>query len=86
MALQVGSFRDALIEAGATSTSASSAATEVAEYNSRLAATDTRLAVLTWMAGANIALAFLVVGSVFAIWNKVGDLSGQIVQIASRTH
>jgi hypothetical protein len=38
------------------------------------------------MAGANIALAFLVLGSVFAIWNKVGDLSSQIVQIASRIH
>jgi uncharacterized ion transporter superfamily protein YfcC len=38
------------------------------------------------MAGANIALAFLVLGSVFAIWNKVGDLSSQIAQIASRIH
>ena len=53
MALQLGSLRDALIEAGATSTSAISAAAEVGEYDSRLAATDTRLAVLTWMAGAN---------------------------------
>jgi hypothetical protein len=82
MALQLGSLRDALIAAGATSTIASSAAA----YDSRLAATDTRLAVLTWMAGANIALAFLVLGSVFAIWNKVGDLSGQVAQIASRIH
>jgi hypothetical protein len=86
MALQLGSLRDALIEAGATSTSAISAAAEVGEYDSRLAATDTRLAVLTWMAGANIALAFLALGSGFAIWNKVGDLSGQIAQIASRIH
>jgi hypothetical protein len=38
------------------------------------------------MAGANIALAFLALGSGFAIWNKVGDLSGQIAQIASRIH
>lgn len=56
MALQLGALRDALIDAGASPEKAGDAAAEVGAYDSRLAAIDTRLAVLTWMSGTNIVL------------------------------
>lgn len=56
MALQLGALRDALIDAGASPEKAGEAAAEVGGYDSRLAAIDTRLAVLTWMAGTNVVL------------------------------
>jgi hypothetical protein len=56
MALQLGALRDALIEAGASDAKAERAAEELAGYENRLASMDTRLAVLTWVAGANFAL------------------------------
>ena len=56
MALQLGALRTALIDAGASEDKADKASEEVASYDNRLASIDTRLAVLTWMAGTNIVL------------------------------
>jgi hypothetical protein len=56
MALQLGALRDALIDAGATPDKASKAAEEVAGYENRLGAIETRLTVLTWMVASAIAL------------------------------
>lgn len=56
MALQLGALRDALIDAGASVPKADAAAEELASYENRLAAIDSRLSVLTWMAGTNIVL------------------------------
>ncbi|HTI81800.1 MAG TPA: hypothetical protein VL614_15230 [Acetobacteraceae bacterium] len=56
MALQLGALREALIDAGATTDKADKAAEELAGYENRLASIDTRLSVLTWMAGTNIVL------------------------------
>jgi hypothetical protein len=55
MALQLGALRDALVDAGATVEKANKAAEELAGYESRLAGIDTRLSVLTWIAGTNLA-------------------------------
>jgi hypothetical protein len=55
MALQLGALRDALVEAGATVDKANKAAEELAGYENRLAGIDTRLSVLTWIAGTNLA-------------------------------
>jgi hypothetical protein len=51
MALQLGSLREALVDAGASQASAAKAAEEVAAYDNRLAAIDTRLSVLMVMVG-----------------------------------
>jgi hypothetical protein len=56
MALQSGALRDALIDAGARPDKADKAAEELASYENRLAGIDTRLTVLTWVAGTNLAL------------------------------
>jgi hypothetical protein len=56
MALQSGALRDALIDAGAKPDKADKAAEELASYENRLAGIDTRLTVLTWVAGTNLAL------------------------------
>ncbi len=85
MALQLGALRNALLEAGATADKADKAAEEVAGYDNRIAGVETRLAVLTWMAGANLALTLLLFGSVFALWSRLGDIAGQLAQLA-RAH
>ncbi len=86
MALQLGALRDALIEAGASHATADRASEEVATYNTRLAGMETRLAVLTWMAGAVIGLTLLVLGNVIALWAKLRDISGQLTQIGHSLH
>ncbi|HKM62900.1 MAG TPA: hypothetical protein VJY39_10455 [Acidisphaera sp.] len=65
MALQLGALRDALLEAGVSEDKARKAAEEMAGYENRLASIDTRLSVLTWMAGTNIALTVAVLFKVF---------------------
>lgn len=80
MALQLGATREAFIAAGAPPEKASAAAEELAGYDSRLAGVETRLAVLTWMAGANLGLTLLVLGSLFALWSKLGDVAAQIAR------
>ena len=65
MAILIGDLRAALVNAGATEELANKAATEVATYKARLAGVETRLSVLTWMAGANIALTTAILFRVF---------------------
>ena len=86
MAMQLGALRDALIEAGASHSKADQASEEVAIYDTRLAGVETKLAVLTWMAGAMIGLTLLVLGNVIALWSKLGDISGQLTQIGRSLH
>ncbi len=81
MALQLGSLRNALLEAGATPDKADRAAEEVASFDSRISGVETRLAVLTWMAGANLGLTLLLLGTAFALWSKLGELGGQIARL-----
>jgi hypothetical protein len=45
---------DALRDAGASEEKSRKAAEAIANYDSRLAAIDTRLTVLTWMVGTNL--------------------------------
>jgi hypothetical protein len=56
MPLQLGALRDALLSAGAPPDKADKAAEELAGYENRFAGIETRLAVLTWMAGTNLVL------------------------------
>lgn len=86
MAILMGDLRRALISAGAAEDLADKAATEIATYEIRLAGTEARLSALTWMAGTNLALILLVAGVVFAVWSKLGEVSGQIAAIAARIH
>jgi hypothetical protein len=78
MALQLGALREALIEAGASPEKAAKAAEELAGYENRLAAVETRLVLLTWMIGGLYAV--LIVLGVPALWlllrvaSKVGAL------------
>lgn len=57
MALQLGALRDALMEAGASE--------EAAGYEVRLASMDSRLSVLTWIAGTNVALTIAILFKLF---------------------
>ncbi len=86
MALQLGALRTALVDAGASPANAERAAEEVAGYDNRLAGLETRVAVLTWMVGANLGLTLLIVGSLFAVWSKLGEVSGQLAQLARMVH
>ena len=65
MAILMGDLRAALVNAGATEELANKAATEVATYEARLAGVETRLSVLTWMVGANIAIGVATMFRVF---------------------
>lgn len=65
MALQLGALRDALISAGAPSEKADKAAEELAGYEIRLASIDSRLSVLSWIAGTNLALAMAILFKLF---------------------
>jgi hypothetical protein len=56
MALQLGATREAFIAAGVPTDKANAAAEELAGYDNRLAAMDTRLTLLTWMVGFNLVL------------------------------
>jgi hypothetical protein len=70
MALQLGALRDALLSAGVPPDKADKAAEEVAGYENRLS--ETRLAVLTWMVGAQIAFTVPVVWLLLRVAGKVG--------------
>jgi len=63
--LQLGALREALIEAGASPEKAAKAAEEVAEFEFRLSRIESRLDVLTWMVGFNLALTAAIVGRPF---------------------
>lgn len=78
MALQLGALRNALLEAGASEDKADRAAEEVASYETRLASIESRLSVLTWMAGANITLVLLILGSQLTLWAKLSELATRL--------
>ena len=65
MTLMLGRLFDALRAGGTPEDKAREAAEEVAAYESRLSNVETRLAVLTWMVGANIALTVAVLVKLF---------------------
>jgi hypothetical protein len=65
MAIQLGALRDALIGAGAKPAAAEKASEEVAAY-SRVSSLESRLRVLTWLAGVNAAMVLLVLVKLFA--------------------
>jgi hypothetical protein len=64
--LQLGALREALLEAGASPDKANKAAEELASYETRLAGIETKLAVLVWMVGFNLAMTLAVLWRVFA--------------------
>ena len=65
MAILMGDLRAALVDAGASEELATKAATEVATYEARLAGLESRVTLLTWMVGANLALSTTVLFRVF---------------------
>jgi hypothetical protein len=65
MTIMISEIFDALIDAGATEEKSRRAAEAMAGYDNRLAAIDTRLAVLTWMTGANTAMTLAVLVKLF---------------------
>ncbi len=75
MALQLGDLRDALIDAGASPEKAEKAAEEVAGYENRL----TRLTTLVQVA---IGILVVLIGSQAGLWVKLGEISGQLAQMA----
>jgi hypothetical protein len=66
MALMMGSLYDALRSSGVEDEKARKAAEEVAGYENRLASMESRLGLLTWMVGFNIALTVGVLWKLFA--------------------
>jgi hypothetical protein len=65
MALQLGALREALLDAGASPEKANKAAEELASYETRLAGIETKLAVLVWMVGTNVAMTLAIFWRVF---------------------
>jgi len=83
MALQLGALRDALLEAGATPEKAAKASEELAGYDIRLGRLETKLDVsLVLLAGLIITL----IGSQFAFWQKLGEISGQLTALSHIIH
>ena len=71
MALMLGALYEALKDAHASEESARRAAEEVAAYESRLAAIDTKLAVLQALVGVNVALTSGVLWLAFSILGRL---------------
>jgi hypothetical protein len=86
MAMQLGALRDALLDAGVSVDKAAKAAEEGAAYDMRLAGLETRVSVLTWMVGANVGLTVLAIGGLVTLASKLGEISGQIAQLARGIH
>jgi hypothetical protein len=74
MALQLGALRDAFLAANVPPEKAAAAA-EVAAY-------DTRLTHLTTLVQVAFGLLVVLMGSQAAIWIKMGEISGQLTQLA----
>jgi hypothetical protein len=70
MSLRLGALHDALLDPG-NADKAQRAAEEVANYDTRLASVDSRLTVLTWMVGTNVALTL---GVLWLCFNLVSRL------------
>ena len=71
MALMLGKLYDALIAGGTPPDKAREPAEEAATYEGRLAGIETRLAVLTWMAGALVVLALFQLGALLNIMTRL---------------
>lgn len=72
MSLRMGKLYDALMMAnGVDPAVAREAAEEVAGYDSRLAAIDARLAVLTWMVGTNVVMTSALIWMAFSIMGRL---------------
>ena len=71
MAMMLGALYQALLEAGAGDEPARRAAEEVAAYESRLTAIDTKLAVLQALVGVNVALTTGVLWLAFTIMGRL---------------
>lgn len=71
MAMMLGALYQALLDAHVSEESARRAAEEVAGYDSRLAAIDTKLAVLQALVGVNIALTSGVLWLAFTIMGRL---------------
>ena len=98
MALQLGALRAALLDAGSSPETADRAAEELAGYDNLLAGIDTRLGhmdgrlnqmdarlgYMDWKINAVMAVVVLMLGSQFLLWSKIGEISGQLAQIAGR--
>lgn len=67
MALQLGATRAAFLAAHVPADIADKAAEELAAYETRFATVESKLSLLTWMVGTNIALTLTVVGRLFLI-------------------
>jgi hypothetical protein len=85
MALQPGALREALEDGRA--------AEELAGYDNQFAGIDQEFAkvhgdidMLRWMVGANLALTLIVLGSLFIMWSKLGEIAGQLAQIVRVVH
>jgi hypothetical protein len=82
MAMQLGALRTALLEAGASPDKADRAAEEAASYETRLSGLETKVAVVTWMVGANVTLTVVTLGVLITLASKIGEISGQIMHLA----
>ena len=67
MALQLGATRAVFLAAHVPADIADKAAEELAAYETRFATVESKLSLLTWMVGTNIALTLAVVGRLFLI-------------------
>jgi len=96
MALQYGALRSALLDAGAKPEAADRAAEELAglsrvderlgQMDGRLNQMDARLGYMDWKINAIMAVMIVMLGSQFLLWSKIGEISGQLAQIAGRLH
>ncbi|WP_146101804.1 integrase [Rhodopila globiformis] len=86
MALQLGAVRDAFRAAKVPDELANRASEELAGYADRLARIDTRLTLLGWMVTTNVGLTVLLLGSMLALWARLGEIGGQVAQIARTVH
>lgn len=82
MTTMITELYDALKDAGAAEDKARSAAETVAAYENRFAKIESDLNVLKWMAGFNLGIVGLLLGSQTGLWIKLGEMSGQLSTIA----
>jgi hypothetical protein len=82
MALMLAELYDALKEAGASEEKARQAAETVAQFDMRLGRIESRLSMLIWAVGANVAATIAAFGMLVTINGRLGEISGQLSQIA----
>jgi hypothetical protein len=58
--------------------------TDLVDY--RLASIEGKLAMLIWAVGANVAATIAVVGMIVSVNGRLGEISGQLTQIAQLLH